>query len=204
MEYGALALLAYLLGAIPTGFLVGKAAGNVDVRAYGSGRIGATNVYRTLGLGPFILVFCIDFAKGFFPVWFAGQLLGTPAAQVTAALATLIGHNWSVFIGFTGGRGVATGIGGLYAIAPQIAAVTTIATVLVILASRYASLGALVGCSVAVPFALTAVAFGWERPHVLLYVLSGAVIVVYQHRDNIQRLLTGTERRLGDAGDPKA
>ncbi len=198
MEYGALILAGYLLGSFPTGYLVGKALKNKDVRTYGSGRIGAANVLRIMGFGPFVFVFCVDFAKGFAPAWAAGQLFAIPFAQESIALATLVGHSWSIFIGFSGGRGVATGLGGLYAIMPQAAALSSIVTCVLMLATRYISLGAIVGAAMVTPITLVYIALGLEQPLMLLYVIPGGALIVGRHWDNIQRLRSGTERKLGE------
>ena len=198
MEYGALILAGYLLGSFPTGYLVGKALKNKDVRTYGSGRIGAANVLRIMGFGPFVFVFFVDFAKGFAPAWAAGQLFAIPFAQESIALATLVGHSWSIFIGFSGGRGVATGLGGLYAIMPQAAALSSIVTCVLMLATRYISLGAIVGAAMVTPITLVYIALGLEQPLMLLYVIPGGALIVGRHWDNIQRLRSGTERKLGE------
>ena len=198
MEYGALILAGYLLGSFPTGYLVGKALKNKDVRTYGSGRIGAANVLRIMGFGPFVFVFCVDFAKGFAPAWAAGQIFAIPFAQESIALATLVGHSWSIFIGFSGGRGVATGLGGLYAIMPQAAALSSIVTCVLMLATRYISLGAIVGAAMVTPITLVYIALGLEQPLMLLYVIPGGALIVGRHWDNIQRLRSGTERKLGE------
>ena len=198
MEYGALILAGYLLGSFPTGYLVGKALKNKDVRTYGSGRIGAANVLRIMGFGPFVFVFCVDFAKGFAPAWAAGQFFAIPFAQESIALATLVGHSWSIFIGFSGGRGVATGLGGLYAIMPQAAALSSIITCVLMLATRYISLGAIVGAAMVTPITLVYIALGLEQPLMLLYVIPGGALIVGRHWDNIQRLRSGTERKLGE------
>lgn len=202
MEYLVLVVGSYLLGAIPTGLIVGKMTGGIDVRAYGSGKTGAANILRTLGPGAFALVFVADFAKGFLPVLVANLALETTAAQVLAGLAALVGHNWSIYIGFSGGRGVATGIGGLYAMSPWVSGVVTVLTVSVILLSRYVSLGSVIGGAVVIPAMLVAVFLGIERPDYLFYVVPGAFIVVYRHKDNIERLRGGTERKLGEPSLP--
>ena len=198
MEYAVVVLLAYLVGSIPTGLIVGKIKG-VDLRSHGSGKTGATNALRTLGSGAFAAVFAGDFAKGYIPVLLAGMIIGTTWAQIAAGLAALVGHNWSVFLNLSGGRGVATGVGALFAISPLIAAPVMATAVLFTLLSRYMSLGNIVGTSLAIPLAVLAILLGLERPDYLLYIGPGALIIVYQHLDNITRLLNGTERKLGES-----
>lgn len=203
MEYLVLMLLAYLLGSIPTALIAGKVTKGIDLRAHGSGNVGATNALRTLGVGAFVLVFTVDFIKGFLPVTLASLLIGTTPAQMLTGLAALLGHNWSLYIGFSGGRGVATGIGTLYAISPVVSAAVTVVTVTVILISRYVSLGSIIGGIAVLLIMLAAVLLGLERPDYLLYVIPGALIVIYRHRDNLDRLLRGTERKLGESALPQ-
>ena len=106
-------VISYAIGALPFGLLLGKIAHGVDVRAYGSGKIGMTNVLRTTGTKSAILVLLLDVSKGVFAVFLARVLTGSDTVEVAAAIATIVGHNWSIFIRFTGGRGTATGFGAL-------------------------------------------------------------------------------------------
>jgi glycerol-3-phosphate acyltransferase PlsY len=192
------------VGSFPTGLVDSKLARGIDVRQYGSGNTGATNVLRTLGPVAFVIVFLGDFLKGLAPVLLAVWLIGTPLAQVMAGLAAMGGHNWSVFLRFSGGRGVATGIGALWGIAPLIAALVTAVTVTIILLSRYVSLGSIVGAGVAIAGMLVAVLLGADRTEYLLYAVPGALIVIARHRENIQRLLRGTERKIGEPALPRS
>ncbi|MBI2862676.1 MAG: glycerol-3-phosphate 1-O-acyltransferase PlsY [Chloroflexi bacterium] len=198
MEYALIAVLAYLVGSIPTGLIVARVTKGIDIRAYGSGKTGATNVLRTLGPIPFATVFAGDFAKGYIPIFLAGLLVSTSWAQVVAGLATLVGHNWSAFLNFSGGRGVATGIGGLFAVSPIIALPIPIVATLLIALTRHMSLGNIVGAALIIPLTILAIILGLLRPDYLLYIGPGALIVVYQHMDNISRLLKGTERKIGE------
>ncbi len=197
-EYIAVALASYLLGSIPTGVLVSKIARGIDVRNYGSGNIGATNVGRTLGFGAFLLVFLCDFLKGLVPVLLAGEFVGTPLSQAIAGLAALVGHNWSLYLGFRGGRGVATGIGAMFGMALGPALAVTVVTVGIILLSRYVSLGSVVGAIITIPAMVLAVLLGVRAPEYLLYAVPGAVMVIYRHRENIDRLRRGTERKIAE------
>jgi len=187
----------YLLGAVPFGFLAGRLWGNVDIRTMGSGNIGATNVLRTLGVVPAVLVLLLDAAKGWTAVWVALRLgLGEPAVA-GAALAAVAGHNWPVFLGFRGGRGIATALGVLIALAPVVAAVLAAVWLAIVLLTRYVSLGSIVA-SALLPFILVAGRFPW------IYVLAGvilAVTAIWRHRPNIARLLAGTEHRIGEPID---
>ncbi len=204
MDHLLLAVVSYLVGSFPTGLVVSKLARGIDVREYGSGNTGATNVLRTLGPVAFVIVFLGDFLKGLAPVLLAVWLIGTPLAQVMAGLAAMGGHNWSVFLRFSGGRGVATGIGALWGIAPLIAALVTAVTVTIILLSRYVSLGSIVGAGVAIAGMIVAVLLGADRTEYLLYAVPGALIVIARHRENIQRLLRGTERKIGEPALPRS
>lgn len=203
MEFLLLALLSYLAGSFPTGPIVTRLGRGVDVRDYGSGNTGAANVLRLMGPVGFAIVFVGDFAKGYLPVLVAWYLFGTPLAQVIAGLFALAGHNWSVFLKFGGGKGVVTGVAALFAISPPVGAVVTLVTVAIILASRYVSLGSLAGATVALVGLGISVALGVDRPEHLLYVVPGALIVIARHRDNITRLLRGTERKLGEPARPR-
>jgi glycerol-3-phosphate acyltransferase PlsY len=203
---GALALVGagYLLGAIPVGLVVGRLAGGVDLRDVGSRRTGATNALRALGPGWAVAVLLLDIGKGLAAVLLARLLYqaGPPGSpewvEAAAALAAVVGHNWSVFIGFRGGRGVATTGGGLLALAPLALAMVVPLMLVVLWRTRYVSAASLVGAVAAVP--ATAVlalvgAGGWAA---VGYALAAGAIVVASHADNIARLRAGTERRIGE------
>lgn len=186
--------LAYLLGAIPIGYLVTKAASGLDIRSHGSGNIGATNVLRTLGRGPAVATLLGDAAKGWGAVWLAGGLGGPePAWAAGGALLAVVGHCWSVFLGFTGGKGVATGFGAFLALTPLAAALTLPVWAAVAAAFRYVSLASLAaaGC-----LPLGVLLFGYPVASALA-ALAVAALVVERHRENLGRLLSGTERKLG-------
>jgi glycerol-3-phosphate acyltransferase PlsY len=186
--------LAYLVGAIPVGFVVARVAG-VDIRRHGSGNIGASNVLRTLGRGPAVATLVADIAKGYAGAWL-GSLAGPgPAWAAAGAVAVVAGNVWPVFLGFRGGKGVATGLGAFLRVTPW--AIVPAAVVFVALAAsfRYVSLASL--CATAgLPLAILALGYSpWLAGAGLLV----AVIVVVRHRENIARLMAGTERRLGGA-----
>jgi len=188
----------YLLGAVPFGFLAGRLWGKVDIRTLGSGNIGATNVLRTLGTLPAALVLLLDAAKGWAAVAGAIGLGLSDLAVAGAALAAVAGHNWPVFLGFRGGRGIATALGVLIALAPAVAAVLTGVWLVVVLLTRYVSLGSIIASGL-LPVLL------WAGGFPLPYTLAGlilAVTAVWRHRPNIQRLLAGTEHRIGERVDP--
>ena len=188
------AVVAYLVGAIPIGWLVARAGGVRDIRRHGSGTIGATNVLRTLGRLPAIVTLLGDVAKGYAAVVVAGALAGgAPGALAVAAVAAVVGNCWSVFLGFRGGKGVATGLGALLLLTPwaTLAALPVFAVVLATF--RYVSLASLLA-TVCVP--LGAFLLGYPRGSALA-TLAIAAIVVGRHHANIGRLRAGTESRLG-------
>ena len=197
-----LAVIAgYVLGAIPIGLLVGRITHGVDLRAHGSGRTGATNALRTLGTGAGGAVFALDVAKGLVAVLLARLLFGAdPLVEWAAALAgvaAIVGHNWSVFIGFTGGRGSATAAGGLAGMTPWTLAVLAPIVYLVVMRTRYVSLGSLTG-AIGAPI-LTAVlaGLGWASLPAVAYAVAAGLLVLTSHADNIERLRAGTERKIG-------
>ena len=207
-EFVGAIIFGYLFGSIPFGLLVARKFARVDVRQHGSGKIGTTNVLRMAGGKAAVLVALLDILKGVLPVIFAGLIvgkdylvvgnlaLGALVAQVLAALAAIAGHNWSVFLGFRGGRGVATFFGGLIALCPPAALFGGEILILGAGLSQFASLGSLAGVvgayTILMPLTLM---YGFPVEY-LAYALMGAIVVIVMHRDNIKRLVSGTERRL--------
>jgi glycerol-3-phosphate acyltransferase PlsY len=187
-------LVGYLLGSIPFGLILTRLAGAGDIRTIGSGNIGATNVLRTGRKGLAAATLVLDALKGTLPVWFAGRYLGLDP-MLAAALGAFLGHIAPVWLGFRGGKGVATYIGILIALDWRAALVFAIVWFTVAFGSRYSSLAALVATIVA-PLALW-----WldgANPALLLALLS--LILWLKHRPNIARLLAGTEGRIGQKG----
>ena len=210
--YGAAGVVSYLAGAIPFGYLLVKLKTGKDIRTMGSGNIGATNVARNLGVPWFVPVFVLDFMKGFAPVlwlapWVAARwhcpICQEPRATLQAfcALCALVGHMWPVWLGFRGGKGVAT-IGGILFALNWMAALGSMAVwVAVFIPFRYVSLGSVIG-AIALPLAhyLTAprVRPAGENPWVITVFLGIAgVLVIYRHKANLRRLLAGTEKKFG-------
>jgi acyl phosphate:glycerol-3-phosphate acyltransferase len=196
------ALIGYLWGSIPAGYWMGKLlrGKNFDIRDYGSHKIGATNVLRTLGRVPAAIVFAFDITKGLLPALLAFLVPFFHIAGwglTVAALGALIGHCYPVFIGFKGGRGVATGAGALLVISPLTflcSAVTSISTIAI---WRYVSLGSIVACLTVVICGIIFFFVGWVTLAQLVYMLPGSALVIALHHDNIRRLLAGTERKIG-------
>ena len=207
-KFVAVVITGYLLGSIPFGLIVVKLARGIDVRRYGSGKTGATNVMRTTGTKLGTLTIGLDVAKAVGAVMLAKVIVGDDilllgsiplhwqVAQIMAGLATVAGHNWPVFAKFKGGRGVTTFFGTMYAIYPPAALVGTEVLAVVALRSRHMSLGSILGIT-ATWCLMVPLTIAYDLPPVYLaYGLAGMALVIYQHRANIKRLRQGTERQL--------
>ena len=187
----------YLIGSIPIGLWVGKYLVGVDVRAGGSGKIGATNAFRRLGPRWSVLVFTADVAKGLFPVLIVRAAFDSPTAEVIAALATLIGHIYPLYANFRGGRAAATGFGALLIMSP-LAAVFAISVGIIVLGiTRIMSISVLLGMTVAAVMHGMSVTQTSDADAYLGFTVGAWLIVGLAHRDNIARLLSGRERVLG-------
>lgn len=191
-------VLAYLLGAIPSGYLVAHLLAHRDVRAQGSGKTGATNVRRLLGWRGFFLVLFLDALKGAAAVVLARWLVPEPDtwAAALAGIAAVAGHTWPVFLRFRGGRGVAPGGGAMFAMLPEVMLLSTLVGTPTVLLSRYMSLGSVLGTLVVPTVTLILVVF-FDRPWpYLLYAIIASALILRTHKDNIERLISGTERRI--------
>jgi glycerol-3-phosphate acyltransferase PlsY len=189
------AVVSYFLGSIPTGFLWAKSRG-IDIRKVGSGNIGATNVMRTVGKGPGIAVLVIDALKGFLPVWVAPLAFSNVDRlwlQITCCVFVIAGHNWTCWLRFKGGKGVATGAGALLAFLtlPMLCGLGVWLIVFGIW--RYVSLAS-ISAAVVVPVATW---FLQNDPRLFIFTVVVCAVVIYKHKSNIQRLLAGTENRIG-------
>lgn len=189
---------AFLLGSIPTGYLVARAKG-VDIRQHGSGNIGATNVFRTLGKPFGVLVFFTDALKGFAAVWLAMRLhaLAPEWPGILAAVAAVAGHNYTPWLGFRGGKGIATSAGVLIALTPWAALAGTVVWVAAFFTTRYVSVASL-GAAAALPVTvglLLATGRGGDGP-LLGFTLLISALAIWRHRPNIRRLREGTEPRF--------
>ncbi len=184
---------SYLLGSIPTGYWLGKAWKGIDIRTQGSGNVGATNVVRVLGVGPGVITFLIDCLKGALPVlWVQHTYPGALGWATCAGLAAILGHTTSPFVRFQGGKGVATS-GGAFAALLPIPTGIGFAVFLVCLAfSRMVS-----ASSILAAVALAVSAFKFAPDPMLAYAVTGvSLVVIWKHRDNIKRILAGTESRI--------
>jgi glycerol-3-phosphate acyltransferase PlsY len=195
------AMLAYLLGSIPTGFLVANARG-IDIRSVGSGNIGATNVFRALGKPAGIFVLVVDGLKGYAGCEWLPQLMlryfsSYPAdpevLKIVGGLAAILGHNYTCWLKFKGGKGIATSAGVLAALVPLPLLIILAVWIVVFATTRYVSLGSL-AASFSLPFAV----WGTGGSLTLILVTAAmAVLAIYKHKANIERLLSGTESRFG-------
>ena len=209
-EFVIVVIIGYLLGSIPFGLLISRRARGVDIRQYGSGRTGTTNVLRTAGKKAAALAAFLDVLKGVLSVVFAGLIvgegylvvgdfsLGIFVAQVLAALAAIAGHIWPIFLKFHGGRGVATFMGGMIALYPPAGLFGGGIMLIGAGLTRYASLGSIAGVVGAYIILVPLTIVGGLPIEYLAYALVGAVLIIVMHRDNIARLLSGKERKLGE------
>ena len=213
LKFALVVIIGYLLGSIPFGLLIGRRSAKVDVRDYGSGKTGMTNVLRVAGKKAAALVVVGDIGKGALAVVFAGLIvgrsymvvgdfgLGLLTAQVLAALAAMAGHNWPVFLKFRGGRGVATFFGGLIALCPVAAVFGGEMLLLGAGLTRFASLGSIAGAVGAYSILIPLTIMNGFPLEYLVYALIGTVAIIIMHRDNVARLLAGKERKLGEKAE---
>ncbi len=208
MGYIVVAIVAYLLGSIPSGFLVAQARG-LDIRMVGSGNIGATNTLRTMGKTAAVVVLLADALKGWLAVALVARHVpawlfptSDPVAHIwlelIAGFAAVLGHNYTVWLWFKGGKGIATSAGVLLALVPGPLFVIFVVFVIVIVLTRFASLAS-IAASVTLPFAV------WLMGYDLRFIIVTAVmttLAVFRHRGNIQRLMNGTESRIGGRPQP--
>jgi acyl phosphate:glycerol-3-phosphate acyltransferase len=189
------AVVSYLVGSIPTGYLWGKARG-FDIRTVGSGNIGATNVMRTLGKGPGIIVLLIDAAKGFVPVFFAPRMfpdVERNTLQILCCVCVISGHNWSCWLNFKGGKGIATSAGALLAFLPWPLLCALGVWLVVFAIGRYVSLASICAAA-AIPIATWLIL---KDATLIVFTAIVGAVAIYKHKSNIQRLLSGTESRVG-------
>jgi glycerol-3-phosphate acyltransferase PlsY len=194
MKIALLITFAFILGSIPFGVIIAKAKG-VDLKKVGSGNIGATNVLRSLGKGPAVFTLLGDILKGTAAVAVGRHFGIGPFYEGLVGLSAILGHNFSIFLGFRGGKGVATSLGVLSIYSPQTALFTFIIWLVVVMVTRYSSLGAIVSFGL---LPITILFLDVEGK--LLSAILITILIFIRHRDNIQRLIKGTERRIGQRG----
>ena len=200
-------ILSYLLGSVPFGLLVTSWVSRVDVREHGSGNTGMTNVLRTSGLWPALLVLTLDVGKAVLVVTLSRILTSDDVIPVFAATSVLVGHNWSIFIKFGGGKGIATGLGALLALSPIAGLIAILTGIPIIAMTRYVSLGTILG-SLSALISMPAlyilapnIQMSISSPIYIMYPVVCLPMIIFKHSENIRRLIGGRERKLGDVVD---
>jgi glycerol-3-phosphate acyltransferase PlsY len=208
-KFVLVAVIGYLMGAIPFALIISKWMGRIDISRRGSGNLGGTNVLRVLGFKAGAIVIVLDLAKAFVPVLLARFIIGDSVlsiagftvnwqwGQVITALMVMVGHNWSVYIKFRGGKGAAAYFGSWFAIWPVAALVGGVILIVTVLLSKYMSLGSIIGSLSILCLFMVLTLTDISPPVYLIYSLIAAALIVYQHRSNISRLQSGTENRMG-------
>jgi glycerol-3-phosphate acyltransferase PlsY len=193
LQKSLLAAASYLIGSFPSGYILFRAGGKKDIRSFGSGATGATNMLRLKGWRSAIPVALIDIAKGFVPAFAAARMFSDPAFSAVCASAAVVGHCFPVYIGFKGGKGVATAAGAMFALAPVPALGSLAVFILTVALTRFVSLGSILAVLLfpvfVVVFRMTGPLLPWTLPIIL--------VIGLRHAGNIGRLLRGTERKLG-------
>lgn len=192
VKYIAFLLLSYLIGSVSTAYMISKGVYHVDIRQYGSKNPGSTNVLRVLGAKPAAVVFTLDFLKGFLVVVLA-RYMGGENLALLCGLAVVIGHDWSIFLNFKGGKGIATSFGVVLGLTPQICLWVLAAGLAMIALFRFVSLGSITGAAL---FPILLVIFHYPLKYILFGMVL-AVVAVYRHSSNIKRLIAGTESKIG-------
>ena len=192
-------ILAYLIGSMPTAYIFGRIIKGIDIRNFGSGNVGATNVYRLIGKAPAFIVLFIDALKGFAPVLLFPaifnidkNLLNPELASILIGVACISGHIWTVFLKFKGGKGVATTSGVMLAIAPKVFLIALIVWVIIFLLFRYVSLASI---TAAISLPIASLVMNKAFP-LVLFSITICFIGTYKHKSNISRILKGEEKRL--------
>lgn len=186
-----LIIVGYFIGSIPFSYIVGRLWAGIDIRRCGSGNVGMTNVWRNVGPAAGITALALDLGKGMLAVWLAGQY-GNDLVVALSGIAVLVGHSWPVFLGFKGGKLVATGVGVITAISPPVGISAMLIWIVVTGITRYVSVGSITAV-VIIPFLM--LAYHLEPPFLALGAFA-AIFAVYKHIPNIKRLLAGTEPKI--------
>jgi glycerol-3-phosphate acyltransferase PlsY len=186
-------IISYLLGSISFSYFIAKIWMGIDIRNYGSGNAGATNVLRVLGTKPAIIALLGDALKGIIAVYL-GKLTGDESIMLLCGLAVVIGHNWPIFLKFKGGKGIATSLGVILTISPLSSLILIIIGVLIIYITRYVSLGSITS-AIILPFIFYML---HKSGYYLIFALVLTFLALFRHRSNIQRLLSGKESKLGE------
>ena len=197
LMYVTVGVIAYLTGSISWGYIFVNLTMGEDIRDFGSGRTGMSNILRTSGGKAAAVVFLLDAGKGVLCVMLARAAIGPGGAEVAAALLTLCGHNWPIFLRFRGGRGILPGLGALSVMAPWVAVAGGALFLVITLSSRILSLGSIVGTLTVAALSIVLMLLIGHNQLYTLYACVGGAVIIWQHRDNIRRIANGTERRLG-------
>ncbi len=192
MQYFIIAIIGYLLGCIPSGLFIGRWFCNIDIRDYGSKNIGTTNMFRILGPKPAAIVLLLDMGKGMLAVFAASYLDGGVLALLLGGIAAIIGHNYPLFLGFKGGRGVATGLGVILVLMPKVTGVVFTLWAVIVYLTRYVSLGSIIAAAL-VPILSWYFAYPWQFT---FFGGIAALFIILRHKENITRLLNGTESKI--------
>ena len=195
--------VGFLLGSLPAGLAAGWMFKRVDVRDLGSGSTGTSNVLRSVGVPAAVLVLALDMGKAILAVVLARIFADSHGVEVAAALAALCGHNWSIFAGFRGGKGTAPGWGILFILSPVSGLAATLVGVPVVAFTRYMSLGSIVSVTTAAIALVILYLTGHAPFEYVWFGLIGGGLIIARHKGNIQRLLTGQERKLGQSADTR-
>ena len=192
-------ILSYLLGSVPTSYIMGKLWKGIDLRKHGSGNVGAANTFRVLGPIPGVIIFLGDALKGWVAVYCISLLVPVETftsdwVKIFCGLAAICGHNWTIFLKFKGGRGVATSIGVFFALAWQAIGISLLLGIVIISLTRYISLGSMIG-AIVLPFLVVLLPFKKPLPY-LWFALLVALLVIIKHIPNIKRLIKGKENKL--------
>lgn len=196
MPWMTIPVLAYLIGSIPNGLIIGKWIYGVDIRQSGSKNIGATNAYRVLGAWPAFWVFLTDALKGVAGVLIGSYISGDPIDLIVGGLAAIIGHNWPVFLGFKGGRGVATGLGVIAVLSPMVTVIVFLIWVAIVYITRYVSVASVVA-AMTVPIFMRVFGDNYET---LIFGILAAFFVIIRHKANLERLFRGEEPKIKAPG----
>ena len=192
MDWATMLIAAYLIGSIPFGLIFGKLIWKKDLRQLGSRNIGATNACRVLGRKAGILTFIFDFLKGQLGVLLGGCLIGSPGAMVAGGFFAMLGHIFPLFTGFKGGKGVSAGLGVIAALMPKVTAIVLIVWLVLVVLTRYVSVGSIVAAVLA---PILAAVFN-VPDEFFAFALAAAVVIVWRHKDNVLRLKAGRENKF--------
>jgi glycerol-3-phosphate acyltransferase PlsY len=199
IAFSIILIIAYLLGSIPTSYLMGRILKKIDIRKFGSGNIGATNAFRVLGVKVGILTLIIDVAKGFFAIQLGKYILENPddLFLIFIGLAVILGHIFTIFLKFKGGKGVATSAGVFIALIPIPVFITLVVFILTVWISKYVSLGSLLAAlTLFITELIININNSFAEIEILILIFIITVFIIIRHRENIKRILKGNENKI--------